>query len=64
MVFLIGLSYLIVILVGGNMYLKGEIKDLGVIAQFLLLYRNVSLACSLIWLVSSLVQEAEASQKE
>jgi ATP-binding cassette subfamily B protein len=36
MVFLIGLSYLIIILVGGNMYQNGEIKDLGVIAQFLL----------------------------
>lgn len=63
MVFLIGLSYLIVILVGGNMYLKGEIKDLGVIAQFLLYIGMLVWPVASFGWVSSLVQEAEASQK-
>ncbi|WP_396189309.1 ABC transporter ATP-binding protein [Flavobacterium sp.] len=63
MVFLIGLSYLIVILVGGKMYLKGEIKDLGVIAQFLLYIGMLVWPVASFGWVSSLVQEAEASQK-
>jgi ATP-binding cassette subfamily B protein len=63
MVFLIGLSYLIIILVGGNMYQNGEIKDLGVIAQFLLYIGMLVWPVASFGWVSSLVQEAEASQK-
>lgn len=63
MVFLIGLSYLIVILVGGKMYINGEIKDLGVIAQFLLYIGMLVWPVASFGWVSSLVQEAEASQK-
>lgn len=63
MVFLIGLSYLIVILVGGKMYINEEIKDLGVIAQFLLYIGMLVWPVASFGWVSSLVQEAEASQK-
>ena len=63
MVLLIGLSYLIVIYVGGQMYVKGEIKDIGVIAQFLLYIGMLVWPVASFGWVSSLVQEAEASQK-
>lgn len=63
MILLIGLSYLIVIFVGGNMYVNGEIKDLGEIAKFLLYIGMLVWPVASIGWVSSLVQEAEASQK-
>lgn len=63
MVFLIGLSNLLVIMVGGIMYIKGGISHIGVIAEFIL-YVNMLIwpVASLGW-ISSMVQEAEASQK-
>ena len=63
MILLIGLSYLIVIFVGGQMYVSGEIKDIGVIAKFLLYIGMLVWPVASIGWVSSLVQEAEASQK-
>ena len=63
MVLLIGLSYLIVIFVGGEMYVRGEIKDIGVIAKFLLYIGMLVWPVASFGWVSSLVQEAEASQK-
>ena len=63
MILLIGLSYLIVIVVGGQMYVHGEIKDIGVIAKFLLYIGMLVWPVASIGWVSSLVQEAEASQK-
>lgn len=62
-ILLIGLSYLIVIFVGGDMYVNGEIKDLGEIAKFLLYIGMLVWPVASIGWVSSLVQEAEASQK-
>ena len=63
MILLIGLSYLIVIFVGGQMYVNGEIKDIGVLAKFLLYIGMLVWPVASIGWVSSLVQEAEASQK-
>ena len=63
MILLIGLSYLIVIFVGGQMYVRGEIKDIGVIAKFLLYIGMLIWPVASFGWVSSLVQEAEASQK-
>ena len=63
MILLIGLSYLIVIFVGGQMYVRGEIKDIGVIAKFLLYIGMLVWPVASFGWVSSLVQEAEASQK-
>ncbi|MFA7446407.1 MAG: ABC transporter ATP-binding protein [Flavobacteriaceae bacterium] len=63
MIFLIGLSSLIVIFTGGMMYIDGKITHIGVIAEFIL-YVNMLIwpVASLGW-ISSMVQEAEASQK-
>lgn len=63
MVFLIGLSNLIVIMVGGMFYINGSISHIGIIAEFIL-YVNMLIwpVASLGW-ISSMVQEAEASQK-
>jgi ATP-binding cassette subfamily B protein len=63
MILLIGLSYLIVIFVGGQMYVNGEIKDIGVIAKFLLYIGMLVWPVASFGWVSSLVQEAEASQR-
>jgi ATP-binding cassette subfamily B multidrug efflux pump len=52
-----------VIYVGGQMYVRGEIKDIGVIAKFLLYIGMLVWPVASFGWVSSLVQEAEASQK-
>lgn len=63
MLLLIGISNLLIISIGGFMYINGSINNIGVIAKFIL-YINMLVwpVASLGW-VSSLVQEAEASQK-
>jgi ATP-binding cassette, subfamily B, multidrug efflux pump len=63
LILLIGLSNLIVIYVGGNMYINGTIPDFGVIAQFVLYINMLTWPVASLGWVSSLVQEAEASQK-
>lgn len=63
MIMLIGLSNLVVIYIGGRMYLSGEISEIGVIAEFILYVNMLTWPVASIGWVSSLVQEAEASQK-
>jgi ATP-binding cassette subfamily B protein len=63
MVLLIGLSNLVVIYVGGNMYINGDIESIGTIAQFILYINMLTWPVASLGWVSSLVQEAEASQK-
>ncbi|KIX21400.1 ABC transporter [Flavobacterium sp. 316] len=63
MILLIGLSNLVVIYVGGMMYIKGTIPDIGVIAQFILYINMLTWPVASLGWVSSLIQEAEASQK-
>ena len=63
MILLIGLSNLVVIYVGGMMYIDGTIPDIGVIAQFILYINMLTWPVASLGWVSSLVQEAEASQK-
>jgi ATP-binding cassette, subfamily B, multidrug efflux pump len=63
MILLIGLSNLVVIYVGGMMYIDGEITSLGTIAEFILYVNMLTWPVASIGWVSSLVQEAEASQK-
>lgn len=63
MVLLIGLSNLVVIYVGGMMYIDGRITSLGTIAEFILYVNMLTWPVASIGWVSSLVQEAEASQK-
>lgn len=63
MILLIGLSNLVVVYVGGMMYINGSIPDIGVIAQFILYINMLTWPVASLGWVSSLVQEAEASQK-
>ncbi len=63
MILLIGFSNLVVIYVGGMMYINGTIPDIGVIAQFILYINMLTWPVASLGWVSSLVQEAEASQK-
>jgi len=65
MILLIGLSNLVVVFVGGSMYSKGdsEIANIGIIAQFILYINMLTWPVASLGWVSSLVQEAEASQK-
>ena len=62
MILLIGLSNLVVIYVGGMMYINGTIPDIGVIAQFILYINMLTWPVASLGWVSSLVQEAEASE--
>lgn len=63
MIALIGISNLIVIYVGGMMYINGTIRSIGTIAEFILYVNMLTWPVTSIGWVSSLVQEAEASQK-
>jgi len=63
MIALIGLSNLVVIYFGGLMYMNGTIKSIGTIAEFILYVNMLTWPVTSIGWVSSLVQEAEASQK-
>ena len=63
MILLIGISNLVVIYVGGMMYIDGTINDLGTIAQFVLYINMLTWPVASLGWISSMVQEAEASQK-
>ena len=63
MIALIGVSNLVVIYVGGMMYINGSIKSLGTIAEFILYINRLTWPVASLGWVSSMVQEAEASQK-
>lgn len=63
MIALIGLSNLVVIYFGGMMYINGTIKSIGTIAEFILYVNMLTWPVTSIGWISSLVQEAEASQK-
>ena len=63
MIALIGVSNLVVIYFGGLMYINGSIKSIGTIAEFILYVNMLTWPVASIGCVSSLVQEAEASQK-
>jgi ATP-binding cassette subfamily B multidrug efflux pump len=63
MILLIGISNLVVIYVGGQMYIDGDIADIGVIAQFVLYINMLTWPVASLGWISSMVQEAEASQK-
>jgi ATP-binding cassette subfamily B protein len=63
MILLIGVSNLIVIYVGGTQYINGEIKDIGTIATFLIYVNMLTWPVAIVGWVTSLVQQAEASQE-
>ena len=63
MMALIGISNLVVIYFGGLMYINGTIKSIGTIAEFILYVNMLTWPVASLGWVSSMVQEAEASQK-
>ena len=63
MIALIGVSNLVVIYFGGLMYINGDIKSIGTIAEFILYVNMLTWPVASIGWVSSLIQEAAASQK-
>ncbi|MCH3883238.1 MULTISPECIES: ABC transporter ATP-binding protein [Tenacibaculum] len=62
MVLLIGVSNLIVIYIGGKQYIDGEIQ-IGVIAAFVLYVNILTWPVAIVGWVTSMVQQAEASQQ-
>jgi ATP-binding cassette subfamily B protein len=63
MLALIGISNLVVIYFGGLMYIDGTIKSIGTIAEFILYVNMLTWPVASLGWISSMVQEAEASQK-
>ncbi|MBS1535121.1 MAG: ABC transporter ATP-binding protein [Bacteroidetes bacterium] len=63
MLALIGTSNLVVIYFGGMMYINGSIQSIGTIAEFILYINMLTWPVASFGWVSSMVQEAEASQK-
>jgi len=62
MVFLIGISNLLVIYIGGQRYIAGEIQ-IGVIAEFILYVNMLTWPVAAVGFVTTMVQTAEASQE-
>tara|TARA_B110000459_G_scaffold41394_1_gene45019 strand:+ start:235 stop:1992 length:1758 start_codon:yes stop_codon:yes gene_type:complete len=63
MILLIGLSNILVIYIGGKQFINGEIKQLGTIVEFLIYVNMLTWPVAVIGWVTSMVQQAEASQK-
>ena len=63
MLLLIGTSNLIVIYIGGKQYMNGQIQELGTIAEFIIYVNMLTWPVASVGWVTSLIQEAEASQK-
>ena len=61
-IFLIGLSNLIVIYIGGNLYINGTI-EIGVVAEFLIYVNMLTWPVTLVGWVTATIKQAEASQK-
>ena len=60
--FLIGLSNLIVIFIGGKEFIDGNI-EIGVIAEFIIYVNMLTWPVTLVGWVTSIIKQAEASQK-
>ncbi|WP_299101480.1 ABC transporter ATP-binding protein [uncultured Winogradskyella sp.] len=63
MILLIGISNLIVIYIGGMKYMNGEIENIGTIAEFIIYVNMLTWPVATVGWVTSLVQQAEASQE-
>ena len=62
MILLIGISNILVIYVGGNQYMNGQIQ-LGVLAEFIIYVNMLTWPVATVGWVTSIIQQAEASQK-
>ncbi len=62
MILLIGISNILVLYIGGKQYIAGEIQ-IGVIAEFILYVNILTWPVAVVGWVTSIVQQAEASQQ-
>ncbi len=63
MVLLIGLSNILVLYIGGNQFISGKIQDMGTIVSFLIYVNMLTWPVAVVGWVTSMIQQAEASQK-
>ncbi len=63
MILLIGISNLLVIYFGGMQYINGEIKNIGIIAEFIIYINMLTWPVAVVGWVTSIVQQAEVSQR-
>ena len=63
MILLIGMSNVFVIYFGGMQYISGKIESLSIIAEFIIYINMLTWPVAVVGWVSSMVQQAEASQK-
>ena len=63
MILLIGISNILVIYIGGKQYLNGEIENIGIIAEFIIYVNMLTWPVTSLGWISSIIQQAEASQK-
>ena len=63
MILLIGISNLLVIYVGGMQYIRGEIENIGIIAEFIIYVNMLTWPVAVVGWVTSIVQQAEVSQR-
>ncbi len=62
MVLLIGFSNILVIYIGGKQFIEGTIQEFGIIVQFILYVNMLTWPVATVGWVSSIIQQAEASQ--
>src|SRR5690554_2286795 len=63
MMLLIGISNILVIYIGGQRYINGQIEDIGTLVEFLMYVNMLTWPVAVVGFVTSMVQRAEASQK-
>jgi ATP-binding cassette subfamily B protein len=63
MILLIGLSNILVVYIGGSRYINGQIAEIGTIIEFLIYVNLRTWPVAVVGWVTSMVQQAEASQK-
>jgi len=63
MILLIGISNILVIYIGGQRYINGQIEDIGTLVEFLMYVNMLTWPVAVVGFVTSMVQRAEASQK-
>ena len=63
MILLIGISNILVIYIGGKQYLDGTIESIGIIAEFIIYVNMLTWPVASLGWISSIVQQAAASQK-
>ncbi len=63
MILLIGLSNILVVYVGGSRYINGQITEIGTVVEFLIYVNMLTWPVAVVGWVTSMIQQAEASQK-